>query len=127
MRLDKLAVQALSDSLRSLVLGDFQSLPGLRMMMLPAGDIKLRADALAADLEGATVIAGQSVLGGVSTPDQSIPTWLIAIEANPSRLEKRLRASNPAVVARIEKDRLLIDLRTVLPEDDHLLARLLRA
>ena len=127
LRLDKLAVQALSDSLRSLVLGDFQSLPGLRMMMLPAEEIRLRADALAADLEGATVIAGQSVLGGGSTPDQSIPTWLIAIEANPTRLEKRLRASNPAVVARIEKNRLLIDLRTVLPEDDQLLARLLRA
>lgn len=127
LRLDKLAVQALSDSLRSLVLGDFQSLPGLRMMMLSAEEIRLRADALAADLEGATVIAGQSVLGGGSTPDQSIPTWLIAIEANPTRLEKRLRASNPAVVARIEKNRLLIDLRTVLPEDDQLLARLLRA
>ncbi|MCX6613526.1 MAG: L-seryl-tRNA(Sec) selenium transferase [Acidobacteria bacterium] len=125
LRLDKLAVQALSDSLRALVVGDYLSLPGLRMLMLPLGKIEARARAMAPRINGATVIEGESVLGGGSTPDQSIPTWLIAISGPVRRLEKQLRASNPAVVARIEKDQLLIDLRTVLPEDDETLAAIL--
>ena len=127
LRLDKLAVQALSDSLRALVVGDYLSLPGLRMLMLPLAKIEARARAMAARVSGATVIEGESVLGGGSTPDQSIPTWLIAISGSARRLEKQLRASNPAVVARIEKDQLLIDLRTVLPEDDETLAAMLEA
>ncbi len=127
LRLDKLAVQALSDSLRALVVGDYLSLPGLRMLMLPLAKIETRARAMAARVSGATVIEGESVLGGGSTPDQSIPTWLIAIAGPVRRLEKQLRASNPAVVARIEKDQLLIDLRTVLPEDDETLAVMLEA
>ncbi len=127
LRLDKLAVQALSDSLRALVVGDYLSLPGLRMLMLPLAKIEARARAMAARVSGATVIEGASVLGGGSTPDQSIPTWLIAISGSARRLEKQLRASNPAVVARIEKDQLLIDLRTVLPEDDETLAAMLEA
>ncbi|MBM3759336.1 MAG: L-seryl-tRNA(Sec) selenium transferase [Acidobacteria bacterium] len=118
LRLDKLAVQALSDSLRSLTAGDFASLPGLRMLMLPIDAIRERAEALAGAIEGAKVVAGQSVLGGGSTPDQSIPTWLVALPHAARGLEKHLRASNPPVVARIEKDQLLIDLRTVFAEDD---------
>ncbi len=125
LRLDKLAVQALSDSLRALVVGDEKSLPGLSMLMLPVAEIEARARRVASQIEGATLIPGESVLGGGSTPDQSIPTCLIALNGPVRKLEKQLRASNPAVVARIEKDQLLIDLRTVFPEDDAILAELL--
>ncbi len=125
LRLDKLAVQALSDSLRALVVGDYLSLPGLRMLMLPLDQIEARARAMAKRISGASVSAGQSVLGGGSTPDQSIPTWLIVMPGAARQLEKQLRASNPAVVARIEKDQVLIDLRTVLPEDDETLSAIL--
>ena len=117
LRLDKLAVQALSDSLRALAIGDFQSLPGLRMLMMKPAEIEARAQALAAKVKG-TVIAGESVLGGGSTPDQSVPTFLVVLPGPARKIEKQLRASNPPVVARIEKDQVLIDLRTVFPEDD---------
>jgi L-seryl-tRNA(Ser) seleniumtransferase len=127
LRLDKLAVEALADALRALVVGDFRSLPALRMMMLTPGEIEQRARQLAARIPKASVLAGESVLGGGSTPDQSVPTWLVAIGGNARALEKRLRASNPAVVARIEKDQLLLDLRTVFVEDDETLAQLLGA
>jgi L-seryl-tRNA(Ser) seleniumtransferase len=125
LRLDKLAVQALSDSLRALVVGDEKSLPGLSMLMLPVTAIEARAKQVASQIQGATLVPGESVLGGGSTPDQSIPTCLIALNGPVRKLEKQLRASNPAVVARIEKDQLLIDLRTVFPEDDAILAELL--
>lgn len=124
LRLDKLAVQALSDSLRTLVAGRYEELPGLRMLMLKAEEIEARARALAAKIPGARVVAGESVLGGGSTPDQTVPTFLVALGGNVRSLEKRLRASNPPVVARIEKDQLLLDLRTVFPEDDETIAAL---
>jgi len=95
------------------------------MLVLPLAKIEARARAMAPRITGANVSGGESVLGGGSTPDQSIPTWLIAISGPVRRLEKQLRASNPAVVARIEKDQLLIDLRTVFPEDDETLAAML--
>ena len=54
------------------------------------------------------------------------PTWLIVIEAKDvNGAEKRLRSSQPPVIARIEDDRLLLDLRTVFPEEEEELRRAL--
>jgi L-seryl-tRNA(Ser) seleniumtransferase len=66
------------------------------------------------------------VIGGGATPEQSIPTWLIAIQcADAMAAERQLRAATPAVVARIEGGRVLLDLRTVLKEEQDDLARVL--
>jgi L-seryl-tRNA(Ser) seleniumtransferase len=65
------------------------------------------------------VEAGESVIGGGSTPDRSLPTYLIVIEDEDAAAEeRRLRANNPPVIARIERERVVIDLRTVLPEEE---------
>ncbi|MBV8902213.1 MAG: L-seryl-tRNA(Sec) selenium transferase, partial [Acidobacteriia bacterium] len=85
-----------------------------------ASEILRRAEALLerASFE-AELIAGESVIGGGATPEQAIPTWLIAIRpASVVEAERRLRAAKPPVIARIEKDRLLFDLRTVFPEEE---------
>jgi L-seryl-tRNA(Ser) seleniumtransferase len=74
------------------------------MIALSPESIQARALAVVGQLDAATVaevVPGRSVIGGGSTPEQSIPTWLISI-----------------IVARIENDRLLLDLRTVDPEED---------
>ena len=64
------------------------------------------------------------MIGGGSTPEQALPTWLIAIESDEVvGLERRLRGGDPAVVARIEDERLLLDLRTVFPEEEPGLVR----
>jgi len=50
-----------------------------------------------------------------------LPTWLVAIEkagTTPDGLETALRRQTPPIIARIESDRVLLDLRTVLPEQD---------
>jgi len=67
----------------------------------------------------AEVVPGTSVIGGGATPEQTIPTWLIAVECpDLAAAECRLRAADPPVVARIENDRLVLDLRTVFPEEE---------
>ncbi|HSB17491.1 MAG TPA: L-seryl-tRNA(Sec) selenium transferase [Bryobacteraceae bacterium] len=129
LRLDKLIYQALETTLRHLLLGRANEIPALRMIAEPAESIRARAERLVRSLDGvpAEVAPGESVIGGGSTPDLSIPTWLIAVAApDVVALENRLRAGDPPVVARIEKDRLILDLRTVFPEEEAELAAALR-
>jgi L-seryl-tRNA(Ser) seleniumtransferase len=66
-----------------------------------------------------------SAIGGGSAPGVELPTWLIAIEkpgVTPDALEALLRRRSPPVIARIERDRVLLDLRTVLPDQDSALS-----
>jgi len=90
------------------------------MIRQGADEIRARAEALLRSGRiTAELIAGESVIGGGATPEQSIPTWLIAIRpASVVEAERRLRAAKPPVIARIEKDRLLFDLRTVFSEEE---------
>ncbi len=130
LRLDKLICQALERTLRSLLFERWDEIPALAMIRQTAGDVRARAAALlaAAPEVRADLVPGESVIGGGATPEQSIPTWLIALEcADATECERRLRAYDPPVIARIEKDRLLLDLRTVFPEEEPGLAAALRS
>ncbi|MEO8593751.1 MAG: L-seryl-tRNA(Sec) selenium transferase [Candidatus Solibacter sp.] len=130
LRLDKLTYEVLGNTLRSLLLERWDEVPALAMIRLPAERIRERAMALLAHVDGlsAEVIAGESVIGGGATPDQAIPTWLIAIEcANVVEAERSLRTREDPVVARIEGGRLILDLRTVLPWEEDCLLRALTA
>jgi L-seryl-tRNA(Ser) seleniumtransferase len=128
LRLDKIICQALENTLRNLLLERWDRLPALAMLRQSADELRERALALVARLPAlrAEVIAGQSVTGGGATPEQSIPTWLIAVDcANVVEAEGKLRAGDPPVVARIEEGRLICDLRTVFAaEEDSLVAAL---
>jgi len=129
LRLDKLILQALETTLRRLLLECWDQIPALRMIRTPADEIRARAQRLLDSLPGITaeIVRGESLIGGGSTPEQSIETWLVAIEApDVAALERRLRSSNPPVIARIERDLLLVDLRTVFPEEEAELAEALR-
>ncbi len=120
-RQDKLFYKSMEDTLRKIALGLFDEIPAMRMIRLTPDAIRQRAEALAARIPGATVQPGESVIGGGSTPDITLPTWLIAIEAS----EKKLRANNPPIVARSEANKILIDLRTVAPEEEDALVQAL--
>ncbi len=128
LRVDKTILQILESTLRALLLERWERVPSLRMIMLDAEQIRERAEKIVAELEGlrATVVEGTSVIGGGSTPDQALPTYLIAVESDEvAAMERRLRGGDPAVVGRIEDERLLLDLRTVFPEEEPLLAKAL--
>jgi L-seryl-tRNA(Ser) seleniumtransferase len=130
LRLDKLIYQALENTLRALVMEQWEHVPAVRMIRMTANEIRERAEQLVTAVPEiqARLEEGESVIGGGSTPQQSIPTWLVAIDRiHIADAEKRLRRGEPPVIARIEEGRLLLDLRTVFPEEDGELTRALQA
>lgn len=130
LRVDKMTVAVMEYTLRALLLERWDELPVLRMIRQSREELALRAAEflLRHAIHGAVVADGQSMLGGGSTPQQSLPACLIAFEGNAVSMERHLRHARPAVIARIEHGRLLIDLRTVHPrEEEELAAALLKA
>jgi len=136
LRLDRLQTAALRETLAAYVSGRaFDDVPTLRMLALPAAEIALRATLIGKSLNaGAPAVAwslqpGVSRPGGGSSPVGEIPTTLLAIEdpsGDAGKLESRLRRGDPPVVARVADGKLLLDLRTVLPEQDDQLISVLR-
>src|SRR5271154_1590148 len=135
LRVDKLTIAALEATLRVYQRGTFDEIPTLRMIRPPAAEIERRARAFVAQMGAslpsdavAEIIKGNSVIGGGSTPDQSLPTFVIAITSrrhSAAEIESRLRQqkSGTPVIARVERNRLIIDLRTVhADEESELLA-----
>lgn len=140
LRLDKLAIAALEVTLRSYLRAPWDEIPAQRMIRLTLRDLAVRTEVFrnllqtALTTAGATlgIAEGASLVGGGSTPQQSLPTKLLRISStrySATQLEARLRAA-PAgipVIARIEADHLLLDLRTVFPEQEAVLLQSLVA
>jgi len=130
LRVDKLTYSALAATALAYVKEDYDAIPALRMMRLSQAAVRERANQLATKIVSspeirATVLEGDSVVGGGAAPSALLPTMLIAVTSSrfsPDALLARLRASDPPIVARIETDRVLIDLRTVFPEQDDVVA-----
>jgi L-seryl-tRNA(Ser) seleniumtransferase len=133
LRADKITFAILEATLAEYLAGRAAtSVPVQRMLQLSPDDIEARAQVLAATLAGGgwrvAMLSGSSAAGGGSAPGLELPTVLLSIARDgesPDRTEAWLRSLDPPVIARIEHDRVVIDLRTVLPELDHLLATLL--
>ena len=135
LRVDKLTYAALEATLRDYLFQRYDEIPALRMVRESAESIRQRAERFVnsmCDTGGSIeLVPGQSVLGGGSTPAETLPTTLIAVTPpnglSAAKLEQRLRQQgDPPVIARCERDRVLLDLRTVSREDEEGLARGLR-
>ena len=133
LRVDKITYAALEATLVEYAAGRAAAtVPVQRMLTTTADEIRTRAEASAAQIAGlagwrAHVVEGVSAVGGGSAPGVDLPTWLVVVEkddTSPDALEERLRRLTPPVIARIDTDRVVLDLRTVLPEQDALLAQL---
>jgi L-seryl-tRNA(Ser) seleniumtransferase len=132
LRVDKLTYAALEATLMVYVKGDHDAIPALRMMRLSKEEVGKRADAVVAKVQssrlGVEVIDGDSIIGGGAAPSAVLPTRLLAIRAegrSADELAVRLRLLTPSIVARVEDGRVLLDLRTVFPEQDEALVRAL--
>ena len=131
LRADKMVYAALEATLRDYVFERWESIPTLRMVRLSRDELHARSEAFLDELRSeGEVVEGESLLGGGSTPEQSLPTALIRIQppagVSASRLDRRLRQSDPPVVARIDDEALIVDLRTIDPADEAALAAALR-
>jgi L-seryl-tRNA(Ser) seleniumtransferase len=143
LRVDKLTIAALEATLDAYRRGALDEIPALRMIRMSAPKLDSRACAFAEKMRGQLpqgtnieTCRGFSVIGGGSTPEQKLPTTLIAVRSDrhsATQLEERLRkpparASNAIpVIARIEKNALVIDLRTVFSEEEPALGAALAA
>ncbi len=129
LRVDKLTIAALEATIGLYLRGDLNAIPALRMIQMSAEQIASRAARLADRIAArpgfsARVEEGESVIGGGSTPGQSLPTKLVAVEhgrRSAQEIEARLRKNSPPVLARVERDRLLLDLRTVFEDQDEVI------
>jgi L-seryl-tRNA(Ser) seleniumtransferase len=121
LRVDKMTYHALEATLRNVLLERWDAIPALAMIRQTAAEIYTRAESLLQRFTKieAEIFPGKSVIGGGSTPDQELDTWLIALDTpDAAGAERRLREGDPPVVARIQDDRVVVDLRTVLPEEE---------
>jgi L-seryl-tRNA(Ser) seleniumtransferase len=131
LRVDKLAYAALEATLGEYAAGRAsRTVPVMRMILATSEEIGARARVVAARLSGggtvtAEVAPATSTIGGGTTPGLELPTEVVAVrhhDRGADWLDARLRSNDPAIVGRIEDDRLVLDLRTVLPEQDELVA-----
>jgi L-seryl-tRNA(Ser) seleniumtransferase len=138
LRVDKLTLAALEATLR-LYRDETQALeliPTLRMISMPLALLEEQAQSLAEQLRTVdsagklqiTVQPGSSQVGGGSLPAQDLPTRVVALHSSlmsTPQLEQQLRASNPPVIARIEADQVLLDVRTLQEGDFNRIAQAL--
>jgi L-seryl-tRNA(Ser) seleniumtransferase len=126
LRVDKLTYAAIEATLEEYAAGrEHSTVPVAAMLTMPLDAIRRRAQALAEALKAkgvqASTLDGESTIGGGSAPGAALPTCLVSIaEASHTAndLEQLLRRQTVPIIARIEHDRLVLDLRTVDPLDD---------
>ena len=125
LRVDKLTYAALEATLLAYVKRDHDAIPALRMMRLSKEEIGNRAEALRARFAPSrcrvAIVDGESIIGGGAAPSAVLPTRLLALsckDLSAEELAARLRTSDPPVIARVAEGRVLLDLRTVFPEQD---------
>jgi L-seryl-tRNA(Ser) seleniumtransferase len=132
LRIDKTRIAALSATLRHYLKGEAtQKIPVWRMISLPLNEIERRAGLWAAAFSPpAEVVAGESLIGGGSLPGATLPTRLVSLgrsSQEAGRLADALRRGDPPIIGRISENRLLLDPRSVDPEQDGLVIAGLKA
>jgi L-seryl-tRNA(Ser) seleniumtransferase len=125
-RLDKMTLAALEATLIEYERGTYtKNLPSWQFVGLSAEDIRIRAEELKQQLDAlgleVEIRPGFSVPGGGTAPEERIPTFLLTVHSSDhtvNQLERSLRDHRPPVLARIEENRLQLDLRTVFADED---------
>jgi len=105
------------------------------MLATPVEELQRRAETMTARVSGhqrlhVQVIDGHSTLGGGSAPGMTIPSRVLAITVeglSANGVETRLRQADPPIIGRIERDCVLLDVRTIQPEEDEIVARALES
>ena len=129
VRADKVALAGITATLLHYLKDEAErEIPIWQMISLEREQIKARAEAWRDALGQGEVVESESTVGGGSLPGESMPTWVLALDVkSPDNFMAKLRASNPPLIARTENNRILLDPRTVLPEQDEKLLFILKS
>lgn len=123
-RVDKLVIGALETTLRHILFERWDAIPAMRMIMAAESTLRERAERIQQRIRNieALVRPDRSPIGGGSTPDRMLPTWTVELcPGNAAELERALRNASVPVVARIERDRVILDMRTVSDDEEAVL------
>jgi L-seryl-tRNA(Ser) seleniumtransferase len=128
MRPDKVTLAAVAATLGLYTAGRAErAIPVWRMIAAPIAALRERAESVGGQVGGA-VVDVESTVGGGSVPGETLPSMGVAISAGRAdQIARRLRLGSPAVIARIDAGRVVLDLRTVDPARDDDLVAALRA
>ena len=97
-------------------------------MSLTLNQVKVRCEAWREALGQGEVVKSESTVGGGSLPEESMSTFVLALSVkSPDKFLKKLREANPPIIARTENDKVLLDPRTVLEEQDMKIISTLRS
>jgi L-seryl-tRNA(Ser) seleniumtransferase len=120
LRVGKLTLAALDATLRCYRNDSARDrLPVLAMLAATLGELRDRAQAYGRAIPDAAIVDSDAYAGGGASPESRIPSIAIAAQAtHPNELAARLRCADPAIVARIERGSILLNLRTILPASD---------
>jgi L-seryl-tRNA(Ser) seleniumtransferase len=120
IRADKLCLAALTATLLHYLKDEPErEIPVWRMIATPADEIQRRALRGIELLGTGRLVTGESTIGGGSLPGETLPTYLLALGVNnPTRFLEKLRALTPPIIARTQEGEVMIDLRTVMPEQE---------
>jgi L-seryl-tRNA(Ser) seleniumtransferase len=121
IRADKLCLAALSATLLHYVKNEaLHEIPIWKMIADSPDNLKQRAEGWIKTLGTGEIVPSQSTVGGGSLPDETLPTFVLALSVHsPNRFLDRLRQSQPPVIARLEADKVIFDPRTILSEQEH--------
>ncbi len=133
VRIDKMSLAGLTATVLHYLKQEAEAeVPIWRMISAGEQGIKERATRWKTQLFlPGEVISARSAIGGGSLPGETLPTWVLALSCegdagSPERVMRRLREAVPPVIARIEDDRVILDPRTVTPDDEEALLTALR-
>jgi len=135
VRIDKIRLAGLAATLIHYIRGEAEiKVPVWQMISMPLDDIERRARKWVVVIgKTAEVVDGESMIGGGSLPGSTLPTKLVAIGGGNKMsrnavqtLARRLRSKKPSIVGRISDDALLLDPRTVIPEEDDFVLKSLK-
>jgi len=120
VRADKVCLAGVSTTLLHYLKDEAEcEIPIWRMIAATPEQNKARAESWAKELGQGEVAAGESTIGGGSLPSESLPTFLLSLAVkSPDKFMEKLRHQQPSIIARTENDRVLLDPRTVLPEQE---------
>lgn len=122
LRADKLCLLALEATLKQYLYGRaLTEVPVWQMLSRSEGSIRQQAEYLQEQLGAGELLKGFSTVGGGSLPEETLPTTLLSFSSAPQKMLSLLRQGDPAVIARIENNCLLIDPRTIQPDEEEAL------